>query len=294
MRKNVRHHRSHRRLPDWLKVPLPGLHKYASVRAVLDKAGLQTVCQAARCPNIGECFGHGTATFLIMGPICTRFCGFCNISGGEPHSLKDDEPHRVAQAVEILNLEHAVITSVSRDDLSDGGARYFSETIRHINTLCPSVSVEVLIPDFQGSIEALKTVLSAKPDILNHNIETVPRLYPTVRPQASYERSLRLLEEASQLASSIPVKSGFMVGLGEKRREISKLLKDLRSHYCSIVTIGQYLSPSTKHLPVEKYYHPDEFQDIRSEAEALGFFEIHAAPLVRSSYHAHDVTIASL
>lgn len=276
-----------RRLPDWFKVPLPGLGQYASVCSILEKKGLHTVCQSARCPNIGECFGSGTATFLIMGPRCTRFCRFCNIEGGTPAPIDLTEPERVAEAVASLGIQHAVITSVTRDDLDDGGAAMFAATIEAIRRICLETTIEVLIPDFQGNSAALQVVLEAGPDILNHNVETVPRLYSLVRPQASYRQSLELLERSFELAPTLPVKSGFMVGLGELHPEIISLLHDLHQSHCSIVTIGQYLSPSGQHIPVERYYSPDEFSSLAFLAREIGFREVYSAPLVRSSYHAH-------
>jgi len=279
------------RLPKWLKVPLPGLGKYGKVSSLLERKGLHTVCQSARCPNIGECFGCGVATFLVLGTVCSRNCRFCNISSGKPAAVDAEEPHRIAEAVRLLDLKHVVITSVTRDDLADGGAGHFAATIRAIRHDCSGVTIEVLIPDFQGSRAALQLVLEAAPEILNHNVETVPRLYRQVRPEASYERSLEVLRNSFRINPAIPVKSGFMIGLGETYQEILTLLSDLHRHHCAIVTIGQYLAPSSGHLPVRKYYHPDEFRELEQKARETGFTEVYAAPRVRSSYHAHNVQL---
>ena len=249
---------------------------------------LHTVCQEAHCPNIGECWGRRTATFMILGRICTRSCRFCAVSTGIPPSVDDEEPLRVAEAVQRMRLRHAVVTSVSRDDLADGGASLFAATIREIRRLNPQTSVEVLIPDFQGSVDALRTVTQARPDVLNHNVETVERLQRRVRAKASYARSLEVLRQAKALAPGGLTKSGLMVGLGEARDEVLQTLADLRGVGCDIVTIGQYLRPSQAHLPVERYYTPEEFDDLRDEALRLGLRHVESAPLVRSSYHAHE------
>ncbi|MFC1849093.1 lipoyl synthase [candidate division CSSED10-310 bacterium] len=278
-----------KRLPPWLKVPLPGQHHYRRVRTLLKAEGLNTVCQSARCPNIGECFGSGTATFLILGKICTRKCQFCSVEKGTPQPLDDEEPQRVAHAVSQLQLKYAVITSVTRDDVADGGAAVFAETIRLIKKLNPTTSVEVLIPDFQGSSRSLDIVLAARPDILNHNVETVPRLYPHIRLHASYTRSLQLLLAAHRTAPDIPTKSGLMLGFGERWSEIIAVLSDLRKHQCQMVTIGQYLAPSATHHEVKKYYHPQEFEQLAEIARTMGFSTINSGPLVRSSYRAHKV-----
>jgi lipoic acid synthetase len=277
-----------REKPNWLKIKLPPGAKLESVRALLARNSLHTVCQSAACPNLGECFSRGTATFLIMGNVCTRNCRFCNIQNGSPLPLNSNEPERVAEAVKTLGLKHTVITSVTRDDLPDGGASCFAETVGAIRKLCPQTTVEVLIPDFLGKVDSLYTVLQSKPDVLNHNVETVPRLYPTVRPQADYERSLEVLTGAKSLSADVVTKSGFMVGLGETEEEVFEVLKDLREVGCQIVTIGQYLQPSKTHLPVKEYVHPDKFEDYKREALQMGFSYVASAPLVRSSFGAEE------
>lgn len=278
-----------KRLPEWMKVPMPGLEKYAHVRKLLEEQHLHTVCQSARCPNIGECFGHGTATFMILGDVCTRNCRFCKVSPGKPEIPDPEEPEHLANAAVILNLQHVVITSVTRDDLNDGGASHFVRVIEAIRKKSPDMTIEVLIPDFQGSESALRSVLAANPDVLNHNIETVPRLYPKVRPSAIYERSLVLLKRAALLAPEIPTKSGIMVGCGEEWEEIIAVLTDLRRHQCSAVTIGQYLAPGPEYHPVARFVSPDEFKKLEDAARALGFIDVQSGPLVRSSYHAHTI-----
>lgn len=275
-----------RRLPPWFKVPFPGLKEYRKVLRLLSDLHLNTVCQAANCPNRGECFGNGTATFMILGDICSRNCRFCDIQNGEPSLPDKDETARVALAVQKLNLKHSVITSVTRDDLADGGAKYFNEVVRKIRQTSPNTTIELLIPDFKGSSAALEVVLKAEPDVLNHNIETVPRLYKTIRPQASYKRSLKLLKKASQFSDKIAIKSGLMVGLGESIAEITKVLQDLKESNCQIITIGQYLAPSSKHAAVHRYYHPAEFKTLKTLAKNLGFEMVFSNPLVRSSYQA--------
>ncbi len=272
--------------PGWLKVPLPAGDNFHAVRRLVRAHGLHTVCESARCPNIGECWQAQTATFLILGDTCTRACAFCAVHSGAPAAADPDEGRRVAEAVATLGLRFAVVTSVTRDDLPDGGAAIFADTIRQIHTRVPDCRVEVLIPDFQGDPDALATVVAARPDVLNHNIETVPRLYPTVRPQADYRRSLALLAQAKALGAAM-TKSGLMVGLGETTEELLHTCRDLRAAGCELLTIGQYLRPSREHLPIERYYTPDEFADLATHAEALGFTHVEAAPLVRSSYHAH-------
>jgi lipoic acid synthetase len=274
------------RKPAWLKVPFPGEPRYLHLKAMLRASGLHTVCEEARCPNIGECFQAGTATFMILGDVCTRACRFCAVRSGQPVGLDSEESLRVAEAVQRLGLRHAVITSVSRDDLPDGGAAVFVDVIHHIRRLLPSTSVELLVPDFQGSQQALATLVAARPDILNHNLETVHRLYPRVRPSAMYERSLELLARAKALDPAIPTKSGLMVGLGETREELLQAMADLAAAGCGILTIGQYLQPTPKQLPVARYYHPSEFQKLAEEGQQLGFRHVEAGPLVRSSYHA--------
>ena len=271
------------RRPPWLKVRL-GRGTAMKVRRLLSDSRLHTVCQSAACPNIGECFECGTATFLIMGNTCTRGCRFCNISGGEPQPLDPDEPRRLAEAVRELGLKFAVVTSVTRDDLHDGGAAHFAATIRAIREAVPGCRVEVLIPDFAGSREALETVLDARPDVLNHNVETVPRLYPLVRPGADFGRSIELLRHASE-AGAVS-KSGLMVGIGEEPGEVRETIEAIRGAGVGILTIGQYLQPTRDHLPVARYYHPDEFAELGEFARGLGFNAVESAPLVRSSYHA--------
>jgi lipoic acid synthetase len=273
-----------RRLPAWFKVRLSTNERYSAVRGRIREGKLHTVCESAACPNRNECWNAGTATFLILGTLCTRSCTFCNIPSGEPRAVDQDEPRRVAGAVALMGLAYAVVTSVTRDDLPDGGAKVFADVLLAIRRSSPHCRVEVLIPDFQGSCTSLEAVLAAGPHVVNHNIETVPSLYPRVRPGADYGRSLRLLERAKQ--RGFVTKSGIMLGLGEGTDEIRTVLQDLRSAGCDILTIGQYLRPSLNHLPVERYYRPEEFESIRSEALGLGFRGVAAGPLVRSSYHA--------
>lgn len=273
-----------KRLPPWFKIRLATTKQFNAVRNVIHTKQLHTVCRSAACPNQAECWSSGTATFMIMGNVCTRNCGFCNVPKGRPSPLEQDEPRRVAEAVAALNLSYAVITSVTRDDLPDGGASLFSDTIHAIRAASPGCNVEVLIPDFQGSEKALTTVLAAKPDVLNHNLETVPSLYPRVRPQADYRRSLELLKRA-RIAGAM-TKTGLMLGLGEGTDEVHAVLRELREIDCSSLTLGQYLRPGKNHLPVEKYYHPEEFRALRDHALGLNFSQVIAGPLVRSSYHA--------
>ncbi len=275
------------RLPPWFKKRLAANDRAANIRTLVRDRDLHTVCRSAACPNQMECWNSGTATFLILGNVCTRGCRFCNVTKGKPEGLDRNEPARLADAVAALNLKYAVVTSVTRDDLIDGGAGIFSEAIHTIRSKIPGCRVEVLIPDFQGSETALRTVLEAKPDVLNHNLETVPSLYPSVRPGADYYRSLRLLAHARECGTV--TKTGLMLGLGERREELSEVFQDLRGINCSILTLGQYLRPSKEHLPVEKYYHPDEFADIKNQALDLGFRHVAAGPLVRSSYHAEKL-----
>lgn len=274
------------RKPEWLKTRLPGGPNYQRLKRLMRAQSLHTVCEEAHCPNIGECWEAGTGTFMILGDICTRACGFCAVTSGRPKALDFGEPLRVAQAVRQMGLGHAVITSVNRDDAADGGAAIFAETIRWIRRLSPGTTVEVLIPDFVGNWEALATVMAAQPEILNHNTETVPRLYRTVRPKGRYDRSLELLRRVKEIDGSVYSKTGIMVGLGERRDEISDVMRDLRVAGCDILTVGQYLRPSAKHLPLVRYYHPDEFAEIAQEGRSLGFRHVEAGPLVRSSYHA--------
>jgi len=277
---------AHRRKPEWLKARVPGGENYSRLRTLIDERKLHTVCEEARCPNMGECWNAGTATFMILGDTCTRSCGFCNVKTGKMHIVDEDEPRRVADAVAMMKLRHAVITSVNRDELFDGGAHIFANTIYEIRKRLPDCKVEVLIPDFMGSEYALNIVLDAQPDILNHNVETVPRLYRIVRPQAHYHRSLELLERAK--TRGFITKTGIMLGLGETTEEVVEVMADLRAVECDIFTIGQYLQPTKHHLPVERYVHPDEFAYLKRKGMEMGFRHVESGPLVRSSYHAAD------
>lgn len=272
--------------PPWLRVRAPGGPNYLRLKARLREARLHTVCEEARCPNIGECWEERTATFMILGEVCTRRCGFCAVAHGRPTWEDREEPDRVARMVAELELAHVVVTSVARDDLADGGATVFARTIQAIRREAPGCRVEVLIPDFRGSAPALETVLAARPDVLSHNVETVPRLYPVVRPGARYERSLALLARARGAADPPVVKSGLMLGLGETREELLGTLADLRGAGVELVTLGQYLRPSPRHLPVARYVPPEEFRELAGLAAGLGFRHVEAGPLVRSSYHA--------
>ena len=273
--------------PDWLRVRMPGGPNYLRLKALMRAQQLHTVCEEARCPNMGECWEAGTATFMILGDVCTRACGFCAVTSGRPGAPPDPgEAKRVAFAVAQMSLTHAVVTSVNRDDQPDGGSAIFADTIRWIRRLSPGTSVEVLIPDFMGNWHALETVLAARPEILNHNTETVPRLYPRVRPKARYERTLELLERAGMYRPRPVTKTGIMLGLGETRDEVREVMYDLRAVECDVLTIGQYLRPSPKHLPLVRYVPPEEFAELRAEGLALGFKHVESGPLVRSSYHA--------
>jgi lipoic acid synthetase len=274
--------------PDWLKVRAPGSPSYIRLKGLMRELRLHTVCEEAHCPNIGECWSSGTATFMILGDICTRACGYCAIGHGRPASVDTAEPGRVADAVQALGLAHVVVTSVDRDDLPNGGAALFAETIRSIRARAPQTSIEVLIPDFQGDEGALHTVLDAHPDILNHNTETVPRLYRMARSGGRYQRTMDLLDRSRRHAPDIATKSGLMVGLGEEWDEVVATLRDLRNVGCAIVTIGQYLRPSADHLPISRYYHPDEFAALKQIALDMDFRHVESGPLVRSSYHAHE------
>jgi lipoic acid synthetase len=274
--------------PDWLKVRAPGSANYLRLKTLMRELKLHTVCEEAHCPNIGECWHHGTATFMIMGDVCTRACGYCNVTHGTPLSIDPQEPDHLARAVETLQLAYVVVTSVDRDDLPDFGAGAFAATVHAIHARRPECRVEVLIPDFQGHETPLRTVLESRPDILNHNTETVPRLYRVARPGGRYVRALELLDRARTWAPGIPTKSGIMVGLGETWDELVDVLRDLRQVDCQILTIGQYLRPSIAHLPLERYYTPDEFRDLKRIALDLGFGHVESGPLVRSSYHAHE------
>jgi lipoic acid synthetase len=279
-------HVERQRKPEWLKARVPGGENYSRLKTLIDKSRLHTVCEEARCPNMGECWNSGTATFMILGDVCTRSCGFCAVKTGRPEFLDKDEPRRVGEAVEIMKLRHAVITSVNRDELFDGGAQLFADTIREIRSRVPACRIEVLIPDFVGSEQALNIVLDAQPDILNHNTETVPRLYKTVRPQAHYNRSLELLFRAKQ--KGFLTKSGLMLGLGETIDEVIDTMSDLREVECDILTLGQYLQPTQSHLPVERYVRPEEFAMLKQRGIEMGFRYIESGPLVRSSYHAAE------
>ena len=284
-----------RRHPEWIRARLPSGANYHELKGLLRGKGLNTVCEEARCPNIGECWEQRTATIMILGDTCTRACGFCAVKTGRPTWSDEDEPRRVAEAVARLDLEHVVITSVARDDLPDGGAHIFAETIRALRGACPGMGVEVLIPDFNGLEPPLRTVMAAGPDILNHNVETVERLQKPVRKRARYGRSLELLARAKALSreltgrdGAVHTKSSLMVGLGETRDELSQTFRDLRAVDCDVLTVGQYLRPTEAHLPVVRYVHPDEFGAYKVEALALGFKHVESGPLVRSSYHARD------
>ncbi|MDW8325789.1 MAG: lipoyl synthase [Anaerolineales bacterium] len=276
------------RRPEWIRVRAPGGETYERLKDLMRAKALHTVCEEAMCPNIGECWGKGTATFLMMGDVCTRSCGFCDIKHGRPAPLDWGEPERVAQAVKAMNLRHAVITSVNRDERKDGGAPIFAMVIRRIRELQPGCSIEVLIPDFKGSREALKIVMDARPEILNHNVETVPRLFKKVQPQDRYEWAKATLSNAKQLDAEVLTKSGLMVGLGETMDELKATIADLRSWGVDILTIGQYLQPSRRHLPIERYYTPDEFRELKEYALGLGFKWVESGPLVRSSYRAEE------
>ena len=275
-----------KRKPEWLRVKMPTGESYNHLKRLMRTKNLHTVCEEAMCPNIGHCWDRGTATFLLLGDICTRSCGFCHIKTGRPTWLDDQEPERVADAVARMELKHAVLTSVNRDELPDGGAHIFARSIELIHQRVPGCSVEVLIPDFRGDRDALKLVMDARPEILNHNVETVPRLYRTVRPQAIYERSLRLLQMAKELDPQAVTKSGIMVGLDETWDEVIQVMRDLRDHQVDILTVGQYLSPTRNHLPIMRYCHPDEFARLHDDGMAMGFQWVESGPLVRSSYHA--------
>jgi lipoyl synthase len=278
--------------PAWLKVRAPGSPNYLRLKSLMRELNLHTVCEEARCPNIGECWNHGTATFMILGDICTRACSYCAVAHGRPHDVDRDEPERVAGAIRDLALSYVVITSVDRDDLEDGGASVFADTIRETRERLPECRIEVLIPDFQGSEAALRTVLDSRPDILNHNTETVPRLYRFARSGGRYTRTLELLDRSRRYAPGIPTKTGLMVGLGEERDELLATFRDLREVGCGILTIGQYLRPTDAHAPMVRYYHPDEFRVLKSAALDMGFVHVESGPLVRSSYHAHETADA--
>ena len=274
--------------PEWLRAKAPLGENFHNLKKLARGLGLHTVCESAQCPNIGECWNHRTATFMLLGDICTRRCGFCAVPKGRPAAIDWDEPRRVAQAVATLGLKHAVVTSVNRDDDNLGGARVFADTIREIRELVPDCRIEVLIPDFQGMDEALKIVLDARPDVLNHNTETVPRLYRTVRSGARYQRTLDLLANAKKFSPGMVTKSGVMVGLGETSAELVEVFRDLGTRGVDILTVGQYLRPSKDHLPIARFYAPKEFDYLRDEALRFGFRHVESGPMVRSSYHAHE------
>lgn len=274
--------------PEWLKARAPMGDNYHELKKLARKLDLHTVCESAQCPNIGECWNHRTATFMLLGNLCTRRCGFCAVPKGKPEPIDFDEPRRVAEAVATLGLKHAVITSVNRDDDNIGAAKVFADTIREVRLQAPGCQVEVLIPDFQGRENALKIVVEARPEVLNHNTETVPRLYRAVRSGARYERTLKLLENVKRLAPGMVSKTGVMVGIGESLDELLEVFRDLAAIKVDILTVGQYLRPSRDHLPMTRYYHPDEFRFIKEEALKMGFRHVESGPLVRSSYHAHE------
>lgn len=274
--------------PEWLKIKLTTGEPYQEIKSMMRTKTLHTVCEEARCPNIYECWANRTATFMILGDICTRACRFCAVKTGLPTELDLQEPERVAEAAEQMGLRHCVVTSVARDDLKDGGAAIFAETIKAIRRKLPFCSVEVLIPDFLGNEESLRIVMDAKPDILNHNIETVERLSNRVRAKAKYRRSLELLQRAKAMQPDIPTKSSIMLGLGETREEVLQAMDDLRAIDCNILTLGQYLQPSSSHIDIVRYVHPDEFKEFKADGLARGFSHVESAPFVRSSYHAHE------
>ncbi len=275
------------RKPPWLRAKLPGGPGYQRLRSIIDEHSLHTVCESAKCPNMGECWARGTATIMILGDVCTRSCGFCHIHTGRPPTLDTDEPRRVAQAVALMRLKHIVITSVNRDELPDGGAAIWADTIKCMREAAPETSVEVLIPDFCGDWTALQTVLDTRPDILNHNMETVERLYPAVRPQAKYDRSIELLRRAKEFG--LATKTGIMVGIGETDDEIVQLMQEVcGGSGCDILTIGQYLQPTRDHLPISRWVTPDQFEWYKQVGESTGFRHVESGPLVRSSYHAED------
>jgi lipoyl synthase len=276
------------RRPDWLKVPLSHGPHFKELKRLMREQNLHTICEEAACPNIGECWGEfRTASFLLLGDTCTRNCGFCDVKTGRPGEVDWGEPQRLAEAVARLNLRHVVVTSVTRDDLDDGGAAIFAATIRQLKRRDPTLGVEVLIPDFQGNWDALAIVMAAGPDILNHNLESVPRLYNRVRPKAIYTQSLELLKRAKALSPRTPTKSGLMVGLGETRDELLTVFADLRASNVDVLTVGQYLRPTLRHLPVERHVRPEEFEDLKVVARGMGFRHVESGPMVRSSYHAH-------
>jgi lipoic acid synthetase len=277
------------RLPEWVRRTVLNTDENRTVRGILKEERLNTICESGRCPNKGECWARGTATFLLMGPLCTRTCKFCSVNKGMPQPLEEDEPTRVAEACRKMNLRHVVLTSVNRDDLPDQGASHFAKTIKALQDTIPNVAVEVLTPDFQGREDCIATVLEAGPVVFNHNIETVPRLYRKVRPGSKYDRSLKVLQAAKKLNKGIPTKSGLMLGLGESEEEVKEVLHDMRAHDVEFLTLGQYLRPSRDQLPVQRYVTPEEFDELGKYAWTLGFNMVHSGPLVRSSYHAEEL-----
>lgn len=276
--------------PSWIRVKVPHSDQFARMRHLVETHQLHTVCESASCPNIGECWGRGTATFMILGNICSRNCRFCDVMPGQPHAPDEEEPRRVAEAVHVLALKHVVITSVTRDDLSDGGSRIWVETVRRIRAVRPVCRVEILIPDFQGDHTALQDVFDVNPDILGHNIETIPRFYPTARPQADYQQSLEVLRQAK--ARRLTTKSGVMLGMGETLEEVHEVMHDIRDTGCDILTLGQYLAPTPAHVPLMRYWTPEEFQQLREKGIQIGFRHVESGPLVRSSYHADQVNLS--
>jgi len=280
-----------RRHPDWFKVKIGGGESFVKMKSLLRNAKLNTICEEAKCPNIAECFGSGTAVFLILGNICTRNCGYCNVKHGKPLPLNTNEPKNVAESVKILGLKYTVITSVTRDDLLDGGASIFYKTVKEIKKLNKNCKVEVLIPDFKGSLESLKKVIDSKPDVVNHNIEVVEELFPLIRPEGDYKRSLFLLKNIKKINNKMKTKSGFMIGLGETKNQILQTMKDLKKADVNFLTVGQYLQPTKKHIEIKKYYTPKQFHELKKIAYKLGFEHVESAPLVRSSYHAERAMI---
>lgn len=280
-----------RRHPDWLKVKIGGGERFVNMKKLLRGSKLHTICEEAKCPNIAECFGNGTAVFLILGDVCTRNCGYCNVKHGKPDGLNENEPLDIAESVKHLGLNYVVITSVTRDDLTDGGASVFSETVREVRRLNSECDIEVLIPDFKGEISSLKTVIDSKPFVVNHNIEVVKELFPSVRPQGDYEVSLKVLDNIKKINAEIKSKSGFMVGLGENKDQIFCTMKDLIDADVDFLTIGQYLQPSKKHVEIQRYYTPEEFEEFKKIALDMGFEHVESGPLVRSSYHAEKAIL---
>lgn len=277
-----------RRLPSWFKVPLPGGHNYLRLKSLVRDNNLHTICEEGQCPNIGECWEYGTATFLILGDVCTRSCAYCAVTTGRPKAIDESEPSRVASAVQTLGLSHVVITSVNRDDVPGGGADIFARTIREIRALDSSCKVEVLVPDFMGSLSSLEVVMGACPDVLNHNIESVARMFPRVRPKGGYDRSIELLCEAKRMRPTTVTKSGVIVGMGETRDEVLETMADLREADVDVLTIGQYLQPSARHIAVDRFWSPQEFAELKDLGRSMGFKHVESGPLVRSSYHAHE------